>query len=76
MEKGTVFQTNRSQAIRLPKAVALPSDVRQVDIVAVGRIRVITPAGESWDEWFDNYKVTPGFMNDREQPEMQAREAF
>jgi antitoxin VapB len=33
-------------------------------------------AGESWDEWFDNYKVTSDFMSDREQPEMQTREAL
>ena len=33
MEQGAVFQSNRSQAIRLPKAVALPDDVKRVDIV-------------------------------------------
>lgn len=47
MEKTTVFKSNRSQAVRLPKAVALPEDVKHVDIVAIGRTRIITPAGES-----------------------------
>lgn len=47
MEKTTVFKSNRSQAVRLPKAVALPEDVKYVDIVAIGRTRIITPAGES-----------------------------
>lgn len=32
MEQGAVFQSNRSQAIRLPKAVPLPDDVKRVDI--------------------------------------------
>ena len=34
MEKTTLFKSNRSQAVRLPKAVALPDDVKQVEIVA------------------------------------------
>jgi len=53
MEQGAVFQSNRSQAVRLPKAVALPEDVKRVDVVVVGRARIITPAGEAWDVWFD-----------------------
>lgn len=76
MEQGAVFQSNRSQAIRLPKAVALPEDVKRVDVVALGRTRIITPAGESWDSWFDGGGVTSDFMAQREQPADQEREAF
>lgn len=76
MEKTTVFKSNRSQAVRLPKAVALPDDVKQVDIVAIGRIRIITPAGESWDSWFEGDGVTSDFMIAREQPDDQIREDF
>lgn len=76
MEKTTVFKSNRSQAVRLPKAVALPDDVKHVDIVAVGRTRIITPAGESWDSWFDGESVTSDFMATREQPDEQDREGF
>ena len=71
-EQGAVFLSNRSQAIRLPKAVALPDDVKRVDIVAVGRARIITPAGESWDSWFEGEAVTADFMSEREQPAPQA----
>ncbi|PWC14317.1 AbrB/MazE/SpoVT family DNA-binding domain-containing protein [Brenneria roseae subsp. americana] len=74
MEKTTVFKSNRSQAVRLPKAVALPDDVKQVDIVAIGRTRIITPAGESWDSWFEGASVTSDFMSNREQPDEQIRE--
>lgn len=73
MEQGRVFQINRSQAVRLPKAVAFPDDVKRVDVIAVGRTRIITPAGESWDSWFDDEGVTPDFMSGREQP-AEARE--
>ncbi|QJD59551.1 antitoxin [Pseudomonas sp. gcc21] len=76
MEQGSVFQSNRSQAIRLPKAAALPDDVHRVDIVRLGRARLITPAGESWDSWFEGEGVTADFMIGREQPPEQEREAF
>jgi antitoxin VapB len=72
----TVFLSNRSQAVRLPKPVALPEDVKRVDVVAVGRTRIISPAGESWDAWFDGESVTADFMSEREQPEGQEREGF
>ena len=75
-EQGAVFLSNRSQAVRLPKAVALPDDVIRVDIVAVGRARIITPAGESWDSWFDGQAATADFMSAREQPAPQEREAL
>lgn len=73
MKQGIVFQSNRSQAIRLPNAVALPEGVKRVDIVALGRTRVITPAGESWDSWFDGKGVTTDFIAQREQPADQER---
>ncbi|QEY70311.1 type II toxin-antitoxin system VapB family antitoxin [Pseudomonas denitrificans (nom. rej.)] len=76
MEQGSVFQSNRSQAIRLPKAVALPEEVKRVDVVAVGRTRIITPAGEAWDSWFDGDNVSADFMSEREQPADQEREGF
>ena len=76
MEQGAVFQSNRSQAVRLPKAVALPDDVKRVDVVAVGRTRIITPAGQSWDSWFDDEGVTSDFMVEREEPADQERESF
>ena len=76
MEQGSVFHSNRSQAVRLPKAAALPDDVKRVDIVAIGRARIITPAGESWDSWFEGEGVTDDCMVHREQPDDQNREDF
>ncbi|POD71295.1 type II toxin-antitoxin system VapB family antitoxin [Pseudomonas syringae group genomosp. 3] len=76
MEQSTVFKSNRSQAVRLPKAVALPDDVKRVDVVAVGRTRIISPAGEMWNSWFDGEGVSDDFMTEREQPTEQLRESF
>ncbi|MCF6212055.1 MAG: antitoxin [Gammaproteobacteria bacterium] len=72
----TVFKSNKTQAIRLPKPVALPDSIKKVDIVAIGNIRIITPAGESWDQWFDSRGVSDDFMLDRDQPTDQEREAL
>ena len=76
MERASVFKSNKSQAVRLPKPMALPESVKQVDIVRLGRARLIAPAGEAWDSWFDSEGVTDDFMREREQPASQEREAF
>jgi len=76
MEKASVFKSNKSQAVRLPRSVALPDDVKRVDVVAVGRTRIITPEGTSWDEWFAGETVTDDFMSEREQSAEQEREGF
>ncbi|CAG8869447.1 Antitoxin VapB [Pseudomonas fluorescens] len=76
MEQGAVFKNNRSQAIRLPKSVALPDHITRVDVVAMGHTRIISPAGEAWDSWFDGENVSADFMSLREQPTDQERDGF
>lgn len=71
-----VFKSNKSQAVRLPKAVAFPVGISEVSIVAIGTSRIIAPIDQSWDEWFDSVTVTDDFMLDRQQPEIQNRESF
>jgi len=71
-----VFKSNQSQAVRLPKLVALPEAIKEVDITAIGDTRIITPAGRSWDSWFAQGGVTDDFMASREQPSEQQREDF
>lgn len=76
MERASVFKSNKSQAVRLPKAVSLPDTVKQVDIIPLGRARLIVPAGEAWDSWFDGEGVSDDFMTKREQPTDQERDAL
>lgn len=67
----TLFQSNRSQAVRLPKDVSFPPHVREVVILREGARRVIVPADSIWDDFFDS----PGTdFPDRDQPSMQERE--
>lgn len=76
MVKTSVFMSNKSQAVRLPKPVALPDSVKRVTVVAVGRARIIAPEGEVWDSWFDGENVSTDFMVEREQPTDQERDGF
>ena len=52
MTRSTVFTTNRSQAVRLPKAVAFPEGVHQVDIIKIGQSCLVCPVGKCWDDLF------------------------
>ena len=74
--KTRIFKSNRSQAVRLPKEVAFSGSVKDVEITAIGNKRIISPAGQSWDEWFDGPGVSSDFLANREQPEDQHRETF
>ena len=71
-----LFKSNKTQAVRLPKPVAFDESVTEVEIVAVGRTRVIVPAGSSWDAWFDGPSVTDDFLPARDQPGDQEREGL
>lgn len=71
MTRTSLFQSNRSQAVRLPKEVAFPEGVRSVVILRDGKRRLIVPADAAWDDFFD----APGVdLGDRDQPEPQSRE--
>jgi antitoxin VapB len=63
-----LFKSNRSQAVRLPKQVAFPESVKDVEITAIGNKRIIAPAGQSRDDWFDAPGVSSDFMTDRGAP--------
>jgi antitoxin VapB len=73
MERGSVFMTNRTQAVRFPKSVRLPDGVTNVDIQRSGRSWIITPSEHSWAAWFEGDGVSSDFMAERDQPEDQER---
>ena len=75
MARSTVFISNRSQAVRLPKAVAFPEGVHQVEVIRLGNARLITPVGQRWDEFFVNGPhASQDFMSEREQPSAEERD--
>jgi antitoxin VapB len=73
MTRTKLFRSNRSQAVRLPKDVAFPEEVEEVNIIREGRRRVIAPANAAWDDFFE----APGIdLPRREQPSAQKRDAL
>lgn len=76
MESTSIFISQSLQAVRLPKAVEMPESVKRVDIIPLGRGRLIVPEGEGWDSWFDGECVTSDFLSERAQPKNQNRQSF
>jgi antitoxin VapB len=75
MTSSTVFTSNRGQAVRLPRAVAFPDDVHEVDILKIGRSRVIVPKGKRWDDLFQSGpRASEDFKSRREPPPAEERE--
>lgn len=73
MTRTTLFHSNRSQAVRLPKDVAFPEGVKEVAIIKDGARRLIVPANAVWDDFF----AAPGIdLPERDQPRMQERESL
>ena len=73
MPRTTLFQTNRSQAVRIPKEIAFPAGVREVAVLRDGARRIIVPANAIWDDFFEAAGIDLG---ERTQPEAQPREAL
>lgn len=68
-----LFKSNQSQAVRLPKAVALPESIQEITIIRQGKGRLIVPFENAWDDWFDAAGVSDDFMNERNQEADQHR---
>jgi len=56
-------------------AVAFPEGVHQVDILKIGRSRLIVPQGKRWDDLFQSGpRASDDFMVERQQPRFEERE--
>lgn len=67
-----LFKNNTTQAVRLPKDVAFPDGVSEVEIRVVGEARLIVPKGRGLIHWLEHGTRFPDFP-DRDQPAMQER---
>lgn len=50
--KATVFTSNRSQAVRLPKAAAFPEGVKELRVIPQGKGLLLVPVDALWDDFF------------------------
>ncbi|PIX03603.1 MAG: AbrB/MazE/SpoVT family DNA-binding domain-containing protein [Gallionellales bacterium CG_4_8_14_3_um_filter_54_18] len=73
MDTARIFQSGRSQAVRLPKAYRFEGS--EVVVRHFGNGILLMPLNDSWamlDAALDAFE--PGFQMSREQPAAQARE--
>lgn len=79
MITATVFENNKTQAVRLPIPVRFPSSVKKVVVRSIGKERVISPVENTWDSFFLNpeaYSVSEDFLNERAVQTETQRESF
>lgn len=77
MSTSSVFTNNRSQAVRLPADVRLPEGVKKVHVRARGVDRIISPMGQTWDEFFLNGpQASDDFLAERATQQQPDREAL
>lgn len=48
-----IFKSNRNQAVRIPKDLEFPGELKKVYIRKVGKALVMVPADDFWDDFFD-----------------------
>ena len=66
MTISTVFNNNRTQAVRLPAEMRFPDSVKKVEVRITGQERIIAPATSAWDSFFlGTATVTDDFMAER-----------
>ena len=52
MATGSVFENNRTQAVRLPAGTRFPGSVKKVRVRVLGCDRVLSPLDQAWDSFF------------------------
>ncbi|MBK8973873.1 MAG: antitoxin [Hahellaceae bacterium] len=74
---GTVFDNNRTQAVRLPAETRFPDSVKKVAVRVNGRERILSPIESTWDSFFlATEGVSEDFLVERADQQQTEREAF
>jgi antitoxin VapB len=74
---GTVFENNRTQAVRLPAETRFPKSVKRVQVRVRGNERILTPTDQIWDSFFlGEESVSDDFMEERADQSQPERESF
>lgn len=73
----TVFNNNRTQAVRLPAEMRFPDSVKKVEVRSKGQERIISPVTSSWDSFFlEATTPTPDFMSERASQSQSERDSL
>ena len=78
MNIGSVFENNRTQAVRLPIETRFPKNIKKVTVRVVGETRIIAPLNKSWDDFFLSPAegVSEDFLTERASQYQSERESF
>ncbi|MGI6407969.1 MAG: type II toxin-antitoxin system VapB family antitoxin [Thiopseudomonas sp.] len=77
MSTGTVFENNRTQAVRLPVDVRFEEGVKKVRVRKLGKERILTPVNHTWDSFFYAEEgVSEDFLPERASQQQSEREEF
>ncbi|MBS1230148.1 MAG: hypothetical protein H6R17_3425 [Proteobacteria bacterium] len=77
MTISTVFNNNRTQAVRLPAEMRFPDSVKKVEVRVAGQERIIAPAQTAWDSFFlGEATVSDDFMTERADQSQTDRESL
>lgn len=75
MQTAKIFQNGRSQAVRLPKEFRFEGT--EVYIHKVGPNVILSSKPDSWADFFaSDKKVSPDFMKERKDLDLQERDIF
>jgi antitoxin VapB len=74
MTQSTVFKTNKTQAVRVPKALAFPDSVKKVKITQQGESLVITPIKTSWVDFMKGPRLDDDFERLPQPPAQERKE--
>ncbi len=75
MQTAKLFQTGRSQAVRLPKEFRFKG--KEVYIKKIGSDVILSSKPDSWiDFFFSDEKASPDFMTDMQDLDLEERDIF
>lgn len=77
MLQGSIFITNKTQAVRLPVEARFNDSVKKVFIRKNGEERILCPVENTWDSFFlSDDTVSDDFLTERAEQTESIREAF
>jgi antitoxin VapB len=77
MPIGSIYENNRTQAVRLPAETRFPDKVKRVSVRVVGQDRILSPVDKTWDTFFNSEQhVTDDFMVERASQTQCERESL
>ncbi len=77
MSTGSIFENNKTQAVRLPAETRFPEGVKRVTVRVIGKDRILSPVENTWDSFFmSDERTSEDFLPERASQEQPEREPF